>query len=215
MKRIAVPLLALSMMLVASLTARADEGIPACANIENGVGTYTWTPTGTGLLEFTVEMEQELDPEGTPVGATCENVTYELWVIRDNPGGAEPAHAFDLGPTSNAELISSEGGDGVDNVLEYSLAIPDDDPTICVFSRTLGTRTTTVGGPVDENGNGNSNDDLHKNNGGNNSEGDKHEWESTTTTETFEYDRGPDTGCKALNLVFDTANEGSGGRGYN
>lgn len=217
MKKIAAPLLVISLMFASSMIAQAETGIPLCADIASAEGTYNWSPAGTGQLTLSVLMRQVEDPEtGLPApNPTCEDVTYELWLVRDNPDGGDPANLLDVGATSEAELISSENGDGVNNVLEYDLTIADDDPTICVFSRTLGTRTTTTGGPVDENGNGNTNDDQHRQNEGNNSGGDKHDWETTTTTETFEYDRGPDAGCKALNLAFDTVNESSGGRGYN
>ena len=174
--------LLLGATLVASFSGTATgaelDSPRACADIYNGEGVYEWAnltnPTNVGQMSFTTQL---LEP-------SCTDVEYHFAVIPD--AGTNEGVPLDQG-SDVTPIVSSLSGDGT-SALNFSLSVPDDDPVVCVYGWTTGIET--VGGPVDLNGNGNFNDDQHRNNPGNNKDGHKHDWETETREVT--YDRAPD-----------------------
>lgn len=244
MKRFLVVVGAMALLVGSAFSAKADGipvkdsgPIPPCGNIIEGSGIYAG-----GVMQLQVTL----------ASAVCDGVSatasYDLYVILDKPSGAlvpNPADpfSFDVGAASEPQLLSSdfvEDDSSGDVILTYEETVLDNDPNICVFAVVHGTVpvtrtetiTTTTTDEGDHNGNGNENDDKHKQNEGDNSEGDKHEWDETTTTEertttTYEpyVDRAPGTvdsvdpySCFWLNAISEayfTVQPGSPSRGFN
>ena len=193
-------LIVLGALLSAALAHQASAGVDdaselPCVDVVAGAPSaeYLWAASGS-VLTFDVTLS----------APTCEDATYALFVTADS------GHASDL--PGGQDVVVSLPGNG-SNVLSYTVAIDDNDPTLCVHSETMGTLTT--GGPVDENGNGVTVDDQHRANEGNNKDGLKHDWEQSTTTVT---DRAPDAGCAIVSALGDLPplpGQGGGARGYN
>lgn len=205
-----------------AITARADSQqgtLPACADIAAGAGTYNAT---TDALHMEVRLNQAPcsgDPVTNEDGTTTTTtVSYALYVIRDKTPTIdenrphELANLFNLtGPWDQIEfvtdtystdplLVTEIAAPGA-HVITYDVEISDDDPVVCVFSLVSGSTVTTqqvevANEPVDENGNGNTEDDVHNGNGGkSNKDGDKFDLGTHTETEevsrTDFFDRAP------------------------
>lgn len=260
MHRALACLMALGVMTVGATTANADSPIgtvPACADIDAGSGTYD---VSTGKLHMEVRLAAEpcsgeavSNDDGT---TTTTSATYALYVIRDKTWAGDPANANDLmnifnvtGPFDQIELVTDEYStdpslvtqitDPAAPVITYDAVIPDDDPTVCVFSLVSGSTVTTrevevPNQPVDENGNGNTADDTHRGNGGEtNKDKGKFDWGTSTQTEEVErvdfFDRAPNEEagsdplssikCLAIDTVstvIQTVKDATGeGRSYN
>jgi hypothetical protein len=84
------------------------EGSPPCTNIEGGGGVFD----GSRVLFA-------LDLEANP----CRDVKYRLFVD-DEEGGPRLATATYRGTNANGTV-------------EFAVAVTDDDPTVCVWARTI------------------------------------------------------------------------------
>jgi hypothetical protein len=84
------------------------EGSPPCTNITGGGGVFD----GSRVL-FSVDLEA--DP--------CPDVKYRL-IVDDEEGGPRLATATYRGTNDDAKV-------------EFAVAVTDDDPTVCVFARTI------------------------------------------------------------------------------
>jgi hypothetical protein len=267
MRRALAVTAALGLIGVSALTARADSPkwtIPECANVQGGLGTYD---PGTGALHMEVRLRAE-PCDGAPVSnedgsTTTTTVDYDLYVIKDKTWSGDPANPDRinilnlLGPMDNADQVEFVSADyssdplavtqftapGV-HVITYDVVVPDDDPTVCVFSHVHGSTVTTrevqaPNQPEDQNGNGSTNDDTHNGNGGEtNKDKQKFDWGTSTTTEqtTVDFwDRAPSEDVDSGEAVFsstaclpidalttlvdgvagDLVGGSSGGQGYN
>lgn len=192
-------LLVTSALLLASLPAVSAQQAPdvpqlPCIDVSNG-GTledYSWTGPGS-TLRFVVRFDVP----------TCTDATYTQWVRLDSG-------LFGDVPGQEGQLTSlSLPGDGESTSLVYDVPIDDNDGTLCVWTVTEG--TTTTSNEADGNGNGNTVDDQHQQNEGNNKDGTKHDW--ATTTQRYS-DRAPNTGCLEVYTVA-PPDDGAPGQNYN
>lgn len=261
MRRLLAVTAASGLVVAGAVTARADSPagtVPNCANVVAGAGTYD---ASTDALHMEVRLNAPPcsgdavdNGDGT---TTTTSASYVLYVIKDKSWTADPNRPDDpnilnfLGDSEGWDTISFETAtyssdpslvtqilDPGAHVITYDVVIPDDDPVVCVFSLVSGSTVTTqevevANEPVDENGNGNTEDDVHNDTDGNNRNGDKFDLGTHTETQEISrtdfFDRAPseDSGetplgsknCLAVDAVTSVINQTvedvGPGKGYN
>jgi hypothetical protein len=227
MKRQALTLAASVLLLLGgAVSAQADSANITdypCANIVDGEGVFDpithEVVFRVGLRGYLCADTQTYDPVTGYTTTVDYEIPYVLHVLADRDLATQPAlgpRIFDIpGGTSISLLPSDFETDEVQerDFLVYEGTLADEnDPTVCVFSDHTGTVTTTVTRPgaADENGNGTTNDDVHKGNGGtNNKDGEKFAANgdvivSQETVTVSDIGLGLDGDCLPLNLMWDT-----------
>ena len=114
MKRLVVLLAAVAIPIGAA-ACEPPPGSPPCTNIVGGGGFYD----GTTVL---FSMDLEANP--------CPDVKYRLFVD-DSDGGARLAQATYRGTNQSSRV-------------DFAVAVADDDPTVCVWARTIASDGTKL-----------------------------------------------------------------------
>jgi len=148
MKRVLSIGIAAALMVVgggAFVAAQTTSSIPACADIVGGSGSYIAPAreelelesavTDLGRLDFTMYVGGD---SATPA-VSCPNIEYSIVVLDDAQTGSEAVNGQSFVSSPTVLATASVPGDGLTNALRFSIAVDDDDATVCVYLTTSGT----------------------------------------------------------------------------